>query len=75
MSSTGPPCLCNDYWKLNTVSTFNSYPLPRGKELIERLKEARFISTLDLTKSYWQATGGIWSSPSDSMGPQQLSSG
>ncbi len=29
-------------------------PMPRVDELLERLGRARFISTLDLTKGYWQ---------------------
>ena len=45
---------CNDFRKLNEVSVFDAYPMPRIDELIERLGPARFISTLDLTKGYWQ---------------------
>ena len=45
---------CNDFRKLNEVSLFDAYPMPRVDELIERLGPARFISTLDLTKGYWQ---------------------
>ena len=45
---------CNDFRKLNEVSLFDAYPMPRVDELIERLGPAQFISTLDLTKGYWQ---------------------
>ena len=45
---------CNDFRKLNEISRFDSYPMPRPDEMIERLGPARFISTLDLTKGYWQ---------------------
>ena len=45
---------CNNFRKLNEVSAFDAYPMPREDELIERLGPARFISTLDLTKVYWQ---------------------
>ncbi|CAJ0964630.1 unnamed protein product [Ranitomeya imitator] len=45
---------CNDYRKLNEVSKFDAYPMPRVDELIERLGPARYITTLDLTKGYWQ---------------------
>ncbi|KAF4074727.1 hypothetical protein AMELA_G00242570, partial [Ameiurus melas] len=38
----------------NQVSDFDSYPLPRVDDLVERLGRARIISTLDLTKGYWQ---------------------
>ncbi|KAF4090058.1 hypothetical protein AMELA_G00047550 [Ameiurus melas] len=46
--------LCKDFRRLNQVSDFDSYPLPRVDDLVERLGRARFISTLDLTKGYWQ---------------------
>ena len=45
---------CNDFRKLNELSRFDAYPMPRVDELIERLGPARFVSTLDLTKGYWQ---------------------
>ncbi|XP_047672338.1 uncharacterized protein LOC125145208 [Tachysurus fulvidraco] len=45
---------CNDFWRLNQISDFDSYPLPQVDDLVERLGQARFISTLDLTKGYWQ---------------------
>ncbi len=50
----GSTRFCNDYRKLNEVSKFDTYPMPRIDELIERLGPARFITTLDLTKGYWQ---------------------
>ncbi|XP_073727643.1 uncharacterized protein [Misgurnus anguillicaudatus] len=45
---------CNDFRKLNEISKFDAYPMPHIDELIDRLGKARFISTLDLTKGYWQ---------------------
>uniref|UniRef100_A0A8C2IIM4 ribonuclease H n=1 Tax=Cyprinus carpio TaxID=7962 RepID=A0A8C2IIM4_CYPCA len=45
---------CNDFRRLNEVSEFDGYPMPRVDELLDRLGRARFISTLDLTKGYWQ---------------------
>ena len=45
---------CNDFRRLNEASEFNAYPMPRVDELIERLGPARYLSTLDLTKGYWQ---------------------
>ena len=45
---------CNDFRKLNEVSDFDAYPMPRVDELIERLGPARYLTTLDLTKGYWQ---------------------
>ena len=46
--------LCVDYRKLNGESRLDQYPMPRIDELTDRLGKARFISTLDLTKGYWQ---------------------
>ncbi|KAI2649246.1 Retrovirus-related Pol polyprotein from transposon 17.6 [Labeo rohita] len=45
---------CNDFRRLNEVSEFDGYPMPRVDELLERLGRAQFITTLDLTKGYWQ---------------------
>ncbi|KAI2647466.1 Retrovirus-related Pol polyprotein from transposon 17.6 [Labeo rohita] len=45
---------CNDFRRLNEVSEFDGYPMPRVDELLDRLGRARYISTLDLTKGYWQ---------------------
>ncbi|KAL0200340.1 hypothetical protein M9458_003527, partial [Cirrhinus mrigala] len=45
---------CNDFRRLNEVSEFDGYPMPRVNELLEHLGRARFITTLDLTKGYWQ---------------------
>lgn len=45
---------CTDFRKLNSVSCFDSYPMPRIDELIERLGKASFMTTLDLCKGYWQ---------------------
>lgn len=40
--------------RLNAVSTEDCYPMPRVDELIDRLGTAKFISTLDLSRGYWQ---------------------
>ena len=45
---------CNDFRRLNEVSEFDAYPMPRVDELIERLGPARYLTTHDLTKGYWQ---------------------
>ena len=44
--------LCVDYHRLNTVSC--TYPMPRVDEMIDQLGGARYITTLDLLKGYWQ---------------------
>ncbi|CAM4640315.1 unnamed protein product [Caretta caretta] len=45
---------CVDYHKINAVTRPDSYPMPCTDELLEKLGRVQFISTLDLTKGYWQ---------------------
>ncbi|CAM4537019.1 unnamed protein product [Lepidochelys kempii] len=40
--------------KLNAVTRPDNYPIPHTDALLEKLGRAQFISTLDLTKGYWQ---------------------
>lgn len=50
----GSTRFCMDFRALNSISTFDAYPIPRIDELIEKLGEAKYITTIDLTKGYWQ---------------------
>ncbi|MGH0165619.1 UNVERIFIED_CONTAM: hypothetical protein FKN15_049248 [Acipenser sinensis] len=50
----GSTRFCVDFRKVNAISKFDAYPMPRVDELLDRLGGARLISTLDLTKGYWQ---------------------
>ena len=45
---------CVDNHLLNSVATTDAYPMPRVDELIDRLGNAKFMTTLDLTREYWQ---------------------
>ena len=45
---------CVDYRKLNRVAKFDAYPMPRIDDVIEKVGKARYISTLDLARAYWQ---------------------
>ena len=46
--------VCVDYRKLNSHSKIDPYPMPRISDFIDQLGEAKYITTLDLTKGYWQ---------------------
>ena len=46
--------LCVDYRRLNSTSRVDAYPMPRVDEIIDCVAGAPYISTLDLTKGYWQ---------------------
>ena len=46
--------LCMDYRKLNAITHPDLFPMPRVEDLIHRLADVHFITTLDLTKRYWQ---------------------
>lgn len=45
---------CIDFRYLNSVSKFDCYPTPRIDDMIERLGKARYLTTIDLCKGYWQ---------------------
>ena len=45
---------CTDFRKLNAVTRANSYPLPRIEDCIDCVGKARYVTTLDLLKGYWQ---------------------
>ena len=46
--------LCTDYRKVNQVTVRDSYPLPLIEDLLDNVGNAKFISTMDLTKGYYQ---------------------
>ena len=43
--------MCVDYRRLNTVSKMDAYPIPHIDDLIDRLGDTRFITTLGLLAS------------------------
>ena len=50
----GSPRFCVDFWYLNAVSQCDPYPMPRIDDLLEKVGQAKYIITLDLSKGYWQ---------------------
>ena len=45
---------CTDFRKVNTVTKTDSFPLPRIEDCIDRVGKAKYVTTLDLLKGYWQ---------------------
>ena len=45
---------CVDYRKVNQVAKFDAYPMPRVEDVLEEVGPAKYISTLDLVRGYWQ---------------------
>lgn len=50
----GSLCVCIDVRKLNAISIFGTYPIPRIKDLLERMGQVIYITTLYLCKGCWQ---------------------
>ena len=46
--------ICVDYRQLNSYTKADAYPIPRVDKLIDRVSGANYITTLDLTKGFWQ---------------------
>ena len=46
--------MCVDYRRLNSVTKVEAYPMPRVDEIIDRMRKAKYITTLALTRGYRQ---------------------
>ena len=46
--------LCVDYRKLTSITVFDAHPIPRVDEVVEKIGNAKVISSIDLSKGYWQ---------------------
>jgi len=45
---------CLDFRKVNGVSKKDAYPLPNMNGILDKLRSARYISTIDLSQAYFQ---------------------
>ena len=46
--------ICIDYRKLNSRTQIDTYPMQRINDILDQIRQAKYISTLNLTKGYWQ---------------------
>ena len=46
--------MCVDYRRLNAISDADAYPMPCVDDMIDALGKAKYITTLDLARGYWQ---------------------
>lgn len=46
--------VCVDYRKLNKVTKKDAYPIPFISAILDKLRNAKFLSELDIKSAYWQ---------------------
>lgn len=52
--ANGEVRFCLDSRKLNQVSKHDAYPLPYINNILDQLRDARFLSSIDLKAAFWQ---------------------
>lgn len=50
----GQPRFCLDSRKLNAVTKKDAYNLPYVSEILDNLRDAKYLSSVDLSKAFWQ---------------------
>lgn len=51
---TGEYRFCFDGRRLNSVTKTDAYPLPRVDTILSMLRDAKYMSSIDLRKAFWQ---------------------
>ncbi|XP_015123819.1 uncharacterized protein LOC107045921 [Diachasma alloeum] len=54
---------CIDYCKINEVTVKDAYPLPHVNTMLDKLRNAYYISVIDLKNGYWQVQMALESRP------------
>lgn len=52
--ASGELRFCLDSRKLNAVSKHDAYPLPYISQILDRLRDAKYLSSIDLSSAFWQ---------------------
>ena len=50
----GSTHFCIDYWRLNSATKTDVFPLPRVDDSLDQFSKSRYFTTLDLAAGYWQ---------------------
>ena len=46
--------MCTDYRKVNSVTTTDSFPIPRIDDCIDKVGNSKYVTKFDLLKGFWQ---------------------
>ena len=50
----GSKRFCVDFRKVNKVTEQDSFPIPRIDDILDRLRQSKIFSAIDLKSGYWQ---------------------
>src|SRR3989442_254081 len=56
MKPSGDMRRCIDYRKLNQNTVFDRYPTPNTEEILLKIEQFRYITSLDGVSGYWQVS-------------------
>lgn len=51
---SGEDRLCFDGRKLNFVTVKDAYPMPYISSILDKVRDARYLSSIDLKSAFWQ---------------------